>query len=218
MAKYKIEFFNDHGVDGTYAVFTSPPTVGDGSTVYTNSWMSFPTPPGGDFKITVTSNFDAWVGTSPSFPAPGVVVETGQTAAVKIGTTVIPMVVKDGRPSFNLKGITANAKAGSFGIVTGMDFTMPNSRYMIGLAQLDSNGNPAPTASILANNNAATYITPVVRFFIGEFKYIPGTVVNFAEASAISAKIDFSSSEAGGMTTAIVKHLSTGAFQVKYVA
>lgn len=58
------------------------------------------------------------------------------------------MVVKDGYSSFDLSAITSDAIASAFGIVTGTDFAVPNTKYMIGLAQNNMSGVIAPTASV----------------------------------------------------------------------
>lgn len=149
------------------------------------------------------------------------------------------MLVKDGYSSFDLHNITTENIPGSFGITTGEDFTVPNTKYMIGLAQKNMNGIIAPTASvsrirtfnhtchlsnvaqipqILANNNTRTLITPVIKFYIGEFNFKAGTVVDYSQSSAKSADIDFSTGEGAGYSSAVVRHLSTGKFDVKYVS
>lgn len=56
---YTIVFQNNHGKGGRYGVFTAPPVTDSGPDVYSNVWMSYQVPTGGNFQIKTSTDFYA---------------------------------------------------------------------------------------------------------------------------------------------------------------
>lgn len=83
------------------------------------------------------------------------------------------MVVTAGRPSFDLPKVNQTAGPGTYMIKTGIDFSVPNIRYLIGLAQPNTTGGNSPVgfvSSILTSNCICALFTDAMRPFpdVGE--------------------------------------------------
>ncbi|KAF5586993.1 uncharacterized protein FSUBG_11923 [Fusarium subglutinans] len=219
---YTIILQNDHQVPNSYAIFNAPPKVSSSGVdpqVYTNAWMTQYVGVNGNMTVRTSVDFYAWTGTTPSSPAPGVVVQTGTSQLVQLGTTdspgsTIPMSVVKGTPTFGTPTMTS--KPGAYEIDTDSSFATPNRTYMIGLGKVDSFGIVSPVATMLADNNTATTVTPIMKFYVGAFSFQPGTIVNFSTVTLNSGTVDFSSGPGLGMSTAVVRHDQFGKFTTSY--
>jgi hypothetical protein len=218
---YKIIFNNQTGSRGEYAIFSEPPTISSAKQVYTNAWITQTVNSGGNFTVSTSLDFYAWVGTTPVRLAPHVTISGGTSQLAQLGKvgspgTAFQMVVEDSQP--DLSTPTMLSKPGAFEIDTGHDFPSPNSTYLIGLGKVDSNGIVSPVATAAAVPNMHTNITPIMKFYIGQFSYEPGEIVDFNSVSGDCGVIDFSSGPGLGRTTAVVTQDEYGNFSTIYTS
>ena len=71
---------------------------------------------------------------------------------------------------------------------------------------------------ILAPNGSKVQITPIMKFYIGQYSFKAGAVVDFQTVSSHCASIDFSTGLGLGKYTAIVKQDSMANWNVEYVS
>jgi len=170
---------------------------------------------------------------------PGTIISGGVAKVAQLGTKTDPgsayaMVIKQGTPT--LQGPTMTSLPAAFEIDCGHDFSNPNTTYLIGMGKADSNGVVTPVASVsnsehysslsnaeltlshqmLAQNGMNTQITPVMKFYIGQYDYEAGAVVDFQSVSSDAALIDFSSGAGYGQYTAIVTQDLNANWSVTY--
>lgn len=71
---------------------------------------------------------------------------------------------------------------------------------------------------ILAPNGSNVQITPIMKFYIGQYSFEAGSVVDFQTISAHCATIDFSDGPGYGKYTAIVRQDSYAKWSVAYTS
>jgi len=225
MTTYKIVFQNLHGASGdpptNYCFFNQKPIVNgvaNDPNCFTNIWISKNVPYSGNVHITTTSNFYAFCGVSPQKVGTGVVISQGLGELATLGSTTaqgstFPLVNYQGTPTFGTEGATASPSC--FEIDTGTDFS-GNNNFVIGLGAADDNNIVVPAAVIPADQNMATNILPIVKFYVAKANYIQGTVVDFQSVSKLAGVIDFSSGAGLGMFAAIITHNPNGSFSTVY--
>ncbi|KAL7942067.1 hypothetical protein V8C42DRAFT_333498 [Trichoderma barbatum] len=216
---YTISVENERGANTNYAVFMNPPDFTGGQQPWVNVWYTSFVPHGGTFEIRTGADFYAWVGTVPTSPAPGVVVNSGMSLLARLGTTSTPGSTFDkqviqGFPT--ITEINSSAIPGAFEVKTGTDFNVPNNQYLLGLAKVNNRGQVAPVASIAPLNNMNVQITPTMKFFVSESQQIAGEIVDYNSIVRDGATIDFSDGEGQGKFYARVIQGTDGRFAVSY--
>jgi len=219
---YTITFFNNHGQNGNYCFFNQKPDV-DGDTsdpnCFTNIWISKAVPNGDTIDITTTATYYAWTGTAPAAVAPGITIGTGKGLVATLGTDKTAgstfLVTNDsGTPDIEpADKNTSNASA--FEIDTGTDF-QASDNFLVGLGLMDNRGRLVPSAVIPADQNMATNIMPIVKFYVSKNSSKQGTVVDFASESLNAGVMDFTLPANQGKPFVYVTHEATGAFTVTF--
>ncbi|KAK5988485.1 hypothetical protein PT974_09968 [Cladobotryum mycophilum] len=217
--RYTIDVQNRRGANTTYAVFMEPPQFTGGLQSYLNVWYTSFIPFGGSFSVETGVDFYSWVGTVPTSPAPGVVVNSGMSLLTRLGTSTTPGSTFDQSiiQSFpTITEVSSTSIPGAYEIDTGSDFNVPNNTYLVGLAKVNHRGQIAPVASIAPLNNMKIQVTPKMKFFVSESQAIAGEIVDYSRIVRDGATIDFSSGDGLGKFYAVVTQGTDGKFEVKY--
>ncbi|TFB01842.1 hypothetical protein CCMA1212_006321 [Trichoderma ghanense] len=216
---YTISVENERGENTNYAVFMEPPEFTGGQQPWMNVWYTSFVPNHGNFEIRTGMDFYAWVGTVPTAPAPGVIVNSGMTLLARLGTDGEPGSTFEKKiiQSFpTINEITPTAVPGAFEIKTGSDFNVPNNTYLLGLAKVNNRGQVSPVASIAPRNNMNVQVIPKMKFFISESQQVPGEIVDYHSVTREGAAVDFSEGEGKGKFFARAVQGSDGRFEVTY--
>ncbi|KAL6695514.1 hypothetical protein J3F84DRAFT_374568 [Trichoderma pleuroticola] len=216
---YTISVENQRGQNTNYAVFMNPPDFTGGQQSWMNVWYTSFVPHHGNFEVRTGADFYAWVGTVPTAPSPGVVVNSGMSLLARLGTTGASGSTFDKKiiQSFpTITEISPSAIPSAYEIKTGTDFEVPNNTYLVGLAKVNNRGQVAPVASIAPYNNMNIQITPKMKFFVSESHQVPGEIVDYDAVVRDGATIDFSSGEGQGKFYARVIQNTDGRFAVTY--
>ncbi|KAI5460509.1 hypothetical protein BGZ63DRAFT_404980 [Mariannaea sp. PMI_226] len=221
MENYMISVENDRGANTNYAIFMEPPQFSGGQQPWMNVWYTSFVPYHGSFEVRTGLDYYAWVGSVPTSPAPGVVINSGMNMLGRLGTSSVPgstyeMQVIQGFPT--IQEVTPpTATSGSYEIDTGSDFTVPNNTYLVGLAKVNHRGQVAPVASMAPLNNMKIQITPKMKFYIMESQQVPGEIVDYHSVAREGGVIDFTSGEGQGKFFARVIQGNDGRFKVEYM-
>ncbi|KIN03349.1 hypothetical protein OIDMADRAFT_51318 [Oidiodendron maius Zn] len=216
---YTISVENNRGANTNYAVFMEPPQFTGGQQPWMNVWYTSFVPYHGNFEIRTGVDFYAWVGTVPTRPAPGVVVNSGMCLLTRLGTTTTPGSTFEKKiiQSFpTIEEISPSAILGAYEVQTGTDFTVPNGTYLLGLAKVNNRGQVAPVASMAPLNNMKVQVTPKMKFFVSESQQVAGEIVDYSAVARDGATIDFSSGQGLGKFYARVVQNTDGRFTVTY--
>lgn len=132
---------------------------------------------------------------------------------------------------------TPAAPSGSYEILTGTDFSVPNDRFLIGIAKINHRGQAFPVGSVCSfhaihsimkeltdtkyrqmapNNNMRIQVVPKPKFFIFEEAMTEGTIADYTSVSNKGATVDFSGGKGQGKNYASVVQHSNGEFEVSY--
>ncbi|KAF7907935.1 uncharacterized protein EAE98_012468 [Botrytis deweyae] len=218
-SSYTIAVENERGQNTTYAVFMEPPQFTGGGKPWMNVWYTSFVPYMGNFEISTGDDFYAWVGTVPTTPSPGLIVNSGMSLLARLGSNVNPGSTFDLNiiESFpTMMEVPSSAVDAAYEIRTGSDFSMPNDTYLVGLAKVNNRGQVAPVASIAPSNNEKIQIAPKMKFFVAESQQVPGEIADYAAVSRDGATIDFSSGPGLGKFHARVVQSTDGKFNVRY--
>ncbi|RAL12481.1 uncharacterized protein BO97DRAFT_57954 [Aspergillus homomorphus CBS 101889] len=216
---YTISVENQRGANSNYAVFFDTPEFTGGHEPWLNVWYTSFVPYQGNFEIRSGNDYYAWVGSVPTRPAPGVIVNNGMSLFAQTGTNSNP------GSTFDLKIVEEfptlaetepAAHADAYEIKTGTDLNMPNDTYLVGLAKVNNRGQVVPVASVAPQNNQSIQIIPRQKFFITESQQYPGEIVDRYAVEREGATIDFSRGEGAGKFYARVVQKEDGRFEVTY--
>lgn len=217
---YTILVENQRGANTNYAVFMDTPEFTGGQQPWMNVWYTSFVPHGGNFEVQTGLDFYPWVGTVPTSPAPGVIVNSGMSLLGRLGTSSTPGSTFEMNIIQSFPTITEisppTAIPGSFEIDTGSDFNVPNNTYLVGLAKVNHRGQVAPVASMAPLNNMKVQVTPKIKFFIAESQLVAGEIVDYTAIARDGAEIDFSSGAGLGKFYARVVQGTDGVFTVTY--
>ena len=217
MAQYTIKVLNSSGYDKSYVVFMAPPkvtgSVGQPS-VFTNAWVTFHgVSPGSTDTITYTDLTYAYWATAAMPIVPGTTM--GQSGVMPVNTMQQDSVQFHSSPqSIGFNATThGGAMSGSFRIIAGKDFNRSNG-YLFGLARPGNiPGVPSPVATFVAEPNDTFNITPVIKFYVADGAFVPGSVINVSAFSTDLGAIDFTGK---AQTNVVVTQGPDGGFTPHY--
>ncbi|MGJ5177976.1 hypothetical protein ACQR16_27070 [Bradyrhizobium oligotrophicum] len=224
MTNYTIAINNVSGFAKSYMVFTEPPLVsvnGRSPSVYANAWVTFPSISNQSFdSVTASEEFFAYWGTPKKLLAGGVQIGSGGYAPIEAGESVgFSAASSIGTLSAGVTAIgfgpvawDGSVPGGSFGIVADQSFTAENG-LVFGMAKFGRTPIPTPVATFMAEPGDTFYVTPVVKYYVTEGLFDPGTVINISEISQSKVTIDFTGRVE---TTATVTQQRNGGFSVGY--
>ncbi|KAL3965262.1 hypothetical protein ACCO45_002266 [Purpureocillium lilacinum] len=221
---YRITISNESGRDGTYSVFLQPPEVtGGGSDVFAHAWVTAFVQTGGSVDVRTTSDWYAWAGKAPQYPAPGVRITGGVSRMAQIGSSGVngstfEMRVVNDAPT--LIEVLPEATAGAYEIITGDDMPNPNEEYLVGLGKMNDLGVVTVAASVLAHNMDSVMVVPAMRFYVSASEHMAGEIVDLASVAGEAAEVDFGGGAGRGGSFAVVTHTGTGtgAWDISYEA
>ncbi|QUC23378.1 uncharacterized protein UV8b_07619 [Ustilaginoidea virens] len=216
---YTISVENNRGANTNYAVFMEPPEFTRTRETFMNVWFTSFVPYGGNFEVRTGNDYFPWVGTVPTRPAPGVIVNSGMSLLGNLGTSSSPgstfdMKVIENFPT--LTEVSPTAVTGAVQVNTGDDFSVPNNTYLVGLAKVNNRGQVAPVASIAPINNEKIQISPKMKFLVSESQQVPGEIVDYSAVARDGAVIDFADGPGRGKYYARAAQGSDGRFTVTY--
>lgn len=219
MATYTIKIRNLSGFVKSYVCFMEPPIIaskGGSPEVYTNAWVTFQSiTSGSNDTVTYTDETSAYWAQVPEQVAPGTTM--GVAGDIGVDTSTQDTVKFLGAPETGGVGFgefsKGGARTGSFRIVSNCDFNATNG-YLFGLARPGNiPGIPSPVATFVAQPNETYDITPVIKFYVADGLYVPGSIIDYAQASTTAQTVDFTGRS---QTNVVVTQASNGSFSAEY--
>ena len=219
MATYTLKVRNASGFVKSYVWFMEPPIIGSkgGSPeVYTNAWVTFQAiTSGSNDTVTYTDETSAYWAQATEQVAPGTTM--GVSGDIRVDTSQQDTVKFLGAQATGGVGFgdlqKGGARTGSFRIVSNCDFNASNG-YLFGLARPGNiPGIPSPVATFVAQPNETYDITPVIKFYVADGLYVPGSIIDYAQASTTGQVVDFTGRS---QTSVVVTHHDDGSFTAEY--
>lgn len=216
MATYTIQVLNSSGFPKDYVVFSQPPVVsqsGSDIEVYTNAWVTFSQVKPGSFdRLTYDDVTEAYWGTLPASPAPGVAVTQGGSAITNTATQDGVNFSGSMPFGFSEPSKGAASSSGAFQIKATNDFTA-KANFVFGMSKPGKTAISSPVATFLAQPNDTFEIIPVVKFYVADGYFKEGAIIDVKSFSTVSAEIDFTGRP---QTTATITQGEKGDFSVSY--
>lgn len=220
MTTYSLKVLNTSGFNKNYVLFMEPPIVtssGGQAQVYTNAWVTFSGVNNNSVdSVTYTDETFAYWAKATVPIGPGSMMGQSGFAPANAGTKDSVSffgATSDGGIGFGPPTSPGQAAAGSIEIIAGTDFNKSNS-YVFGLARPGKIPHiPSPVATFVATPNDSFNITPVIKFYVADGTYAPGSIIDVTTASTKAGSIDFT-----GMseTTAVATQQPDGSFSINY--
>ena len=194
MATYYISVFNNTGAAKQYFAFMAPPIVNVSTEVFSNVWVQWPmVTTGAQDQVTYSDQTYGFWSQLQASPATNTVVSCSQSTAVDVAQNTSLFFTGDPAKGlgFGAPANPGNASQGCYDIITKSDFTAANN-FVFGLSRVGTGGStPVPVATFAGSPNVTYNIQPVIKFWIAEGSYVPGTIINYQSASTVACGIDF---------------------------